>query len=485
MENSIGISLVVASTVSIAACGSHAEEEVRQRIERVENGMMPAILVTGEDLSPVTIWDIMQRFNVPGVSVAVINDGALEWAKGYGVLEVGGADVNTETLFMAGHISHAVAAVGALSLVEGGHISLDENINGRLHSWQVPDNEFTVSEKATLRRLLTHTSGLSVSSLLGYLPGEPVPSPIQILDGVAPAKNDSIRITVVPGSRQQYSLGGYVVLQRMLEDVTSLSYSDFVNSTVLSPLGMDRSFLSQPLPEELATNAAAGYEATNEQVRGRWRIYPELAAMGMWTTPSDVAKLVVELQRAHAGESSRVLSQTMANEMLIQQFENRGLGVEIGGGGDWRYFRLEGHGNNYLSELFCYVSQGMGAVVLTNSSNGEAVKAHILRGIATEYGWPELLPEEVEAVSLPLETLRELEGTYSFRGRDRVLRLENGRLLQSSEGNPDQEFRCLSDSTLISTTFGYRYDIDRDEAGSIIGLTLVLNGTRLFTYQRN
>ena len=135
----------------------------------------------------------------------------------------------------------------------------------------------------------------------------------------------------------------------------------------------------------------------------------------------------------------------LAQEMLTQQFENRGLGVEVGGEGDWRFFRLEGHGNNYLTDLFAYVSQGMGAVVMTNSSNGEAVKAHILRAIATEYDWPDLMPEEVDVVSLSDEVLGSLAGRYSFRGRDRVVRLDQGRLVQSSEGSPDQELLALSD----------------------------------------
>jgi len=318
----------------------------------------------------------------------------------------------------------------------------------------------------------------------GYLPSDPIPTILQVLDGQAPATNEPIRVTAIPGSGQQYSLGGYVVLQQLVEDVTGVPYAEFIQSAVFSPLGMLRSFHTQPLREDLTSNAATGHEATNGQVPGRWRVYPELAALGMWTTPSDLATLIVELQRACAGESGRIISQTLAEEMLSQQFENRGLGVEVGGDEDWRFFRLEGHGNNYLSEMFAYVSRGMGAVVMTNSSNGEAVKAHIMRAIATEYGWPDLLPEEVEAVSLSVENLRGLEGTYSFRGRDRVLRVENGRLLQSSEGGPDQELRALSDDVLVSLTFGYRYAIDRNEAGAITGLTLILDETRLFTYEK-
>lgn len=122
---------------------------------------------------------------------------------------------------------------------------------------------------------------------------------------------------------------------------------------------------------------------------------------------------------------------------------------------------------------------------MTNSSNGEAVRAHVLRAVAVEYGWPDLLPEEVDAATMTADALEELAGTYSFRGRDRVLRVENGLLVQSSEGSPDQLILPLSDSLLISSTFGYRYIVERDDAGDVVGLTLILSGARLFTYEKN
>jgi CubicO group peptidase (beta-lactamase class C family) len=288
-----------------------------------------------------------------------------------------------------------------------------------------------------------------------------------------------------PGSRQRYSLGGYVVLQRLLEDITGSPYADYARATVLEPLGMRRSFHSQPLTEALAANAASGYEATNEPVPGRWRVYPELAALGVWTTPSDLARLALELQRSVAGESDRIISQASAAEMLSQQFENRGLGFEVGGEGEWRHFRLEGHGNNYLSELFAYVSQGRGAVVMTNSSNGQGVKGYILRGLAAEYGWPDFAPEEVEVARLPDDVLTELEGRYSFGGRDRVLVVEAGRILERiSDRDRVEELLPLSADLLVSVSFGYRYAVERDATGSVTGLTFVLQGTRLFTYER-
>jgi CubicO group peptidase (beta-lactamase class C family) len=480
------VALSSVSLITLSACsgGAPTGEAVLQRIERVENGLPPAVVVRGAEMPRTTIGEVMERYHVPGVSVAVINEGRLEWAKGYGVREVGRAPVDTATLFMAGQIGQGVAAVAALKLVEDGLIGLDQNVNERLAAWRVPENEYTATEKVTLRRILTHTSGLSVPGLLGYSTEDALPTIEQILDAVAPATNPPIRVLHVPGSRQRYSLGGYVVLQRLLEDITGSPYADFVRARVLAPLDMRSSFHSQPLTAALAANAASGYQPTNEPVPGRWRVYPELSAAGMWTTPSDLARLALGLQRSFTGESNRVISQAFVAEMLSQQFENRGLGFEVGGEGEWRFFKLEGHGNNYLSDLFAYTSQGMGAVVMTNSSNGEAVKPYILRGIAAEYGWPDFVPEEVEVAQLADDVLEELEGRYSYHGRDRVLVVEGGRILQRSEGNREEELLPLSADLLVSVGFGYRWAVDRDATGSITGLTLMLDGTRLFTYER-
>lgn len=480
------LALSLAAVTTAGTCSGRAppSESVLRRIERVESGLLPAVVVRGQEPPRTTIGEVMERYSVPGVSVAVITDGRVEWAKGYGVREVGGAPVDTATLFLAGHISQGVAAMVALSLVEEGLLDLDVNVNDRLTSWRVPDNEFTTNEKVTLGRILSHASGLSVPTLVGYATTDVLPTTRQILDGMTPATNQPISVLHTPGSLQRYSLGGYVVLQQLVEDVTGLPYADVARDRVLARLGMDRSFHVQPLTGTLAADAASGHEPTNERVAGRWRVYPELAALGMWTTPSDVARLAVELQRTFRGESEEVLSRATVDEMLSRQVENRGLGFEVGGEGDWRFFRLEGHGNNYLSEVYAYVSRGMGAVVMTNSSNGDGVKAHVLRAIATEYGWPDFVPEQVEVVRLSDEALQELEGRYAFRGRDRVLVVEQGRIHQRSEGGVEEELLPLSEDQLVSVSFGYRYAIDRDAAETITGLTLTLDGTRLFTYER-
>ena len=446
--------------------------------------MLPAVRVKGADPSRSTIWEIMDRYNVPGVSVAVINDGRLEWAKGYGVVAVGGAAVDTETLFLAGHISQGVAATAALKLVERGLIGLDENVNTKMTSWSVPENEFTPHQKVTLRRILSHTAGLNVPTSLGYLNGEPLPGIQQVLEGEPPAQNEPIRVVATPGEQVRYSLGGYVVLQQLLGDMTASPYADFVRATVLAPLGMERSYHAQPLSGLLATNAAAGYQPTSEQVPGGSRVYPEQAALGLWTTPSDLARLVIALQRSYLDQSPNIIARETAGQMFTPQLDDRGLGFIVGGADEWRSFSLEGHGNNYLCDLFAYVSQGMGAVVMTNSSNGEWVKSQVIRAIAAEYGWPDFRQSEIELAQLSEETAADLLGHYSFRSTERILTREAGRLLFASEGGIAQQLLPVSEDLFVEPVFGHHWGVERDATGSVSGITLISNGARLFTYVR-
>ncbi len=481
----VAAALVHCGDASIESVAS--SEVVARRIERIERGLPQAIAISGQGPRTTTIFELMERYRVPAVSVAVINDGRIEWAKGYGVIEEGGPAVDSATLFFAGQIGQGIAAMGALRLVQDGHIDLDENVNGKLTSWRIPESEFTRGEAVTLRRILSHSSGLSLTYLPGYQDGELIPNLQQVLDGEAPAKNAPVRVEAIPGSRTRYSAGGYVILQQLLNDLLARPYDEFIRATVLLPLGMRRSFHAQPLPDNLAANAASGHEQSGAVVTGRWRIFPDLAANGLWATPSDLARFIIELQQSFAGESNKILSQGMVEQVLLEHGEGRGLAFELGGQGLWRSFRLEGHGNNYLSELFGYVTQGKGAVVMTNSANGEAVKLLVLRAIAAEYGWPDFRPLEVEVVELSDDVLNELFGRYSHQGGEPwLLKREGERILleRGGEARAVRELVPLSDNLFIEAVFGLQYEVERTADRSVTGLTVIMDGRRLFTLDK-
>lgn len=237
---------IVSRTLLIVVVCSHValgQTPVQSHLEQVEKGLLPSVLVKG--VQPWTLQERMKHYKAPGVSIAVIKDYKIEWAKGYGVKDVDTNEpVTTETLFQAGSISKPVAAMVALKKVEQGKIALDENINDKLTSWKLPDNEFTAKRRVTLANLLSHTGGLTVHGFPGYAPGEAIPTLPQVLDGASPANTPAVRVNMEPGTKYRYSGGGITIAQLAIMDIEKKPYPRIAQETVLGPLGMTSSTYS-------------------------------------------------------------------------------------------------------------------------------------------------------------------------------------------------------------------------------------------------
>src|SRR5512139_1842453 len=274
----------------------------------MENGLLPAHTIHGRPLRSMNLSERMQHYHVPGVSIALIDRETIS-AQGFGVQQAGDdSPVTTQTRFQAASISKPVSALAVLSLVQNGTLDLDVDVNTYLHSWQVPENEHTREHKVTLRGLLSHTAGLTVHGFPGYAAGETVPSLRQILDGEPPANTQPVRVETAPGSQYSYSGGGYTVMQLLVEDVTGLPFPAWMRSTVLDPLQMGHSTFEQPLPAHYAEEAATAHYGDGRPIDGKWHTYPEMAAAGLWTTPSDLARFIMELSASYTGKTNRVLS---------------------------------------------------------------------------------------------------------------------------------------------------------------------------------
>jgi len=356
---------------------------------------MPAEIAKGAPIPKWTIAERMAHYNVVGVSVAVIDNYAIHWAKGYGLLAKDSKrPVTTETLFQAGSISKPVAATAALHLVETGRLSLDEDVNRKLKSWQVPENDFTRDQKVTLRRILSHSAGLTVHGFPGYAVGDRIPTLIEILDGVKPANTPAIRVDLVPGTTERYSGGGYTIMQLLLTDVTQERFPELLEDTVLAKIGMQHSSYQQPLPADWAKNTASGYRQNGDPVAGKWHVYPEMAAAGLWTTASDLAQFVIEIQKSREGRSNRVLSREMTTQMLTRQIDGAGLGLMLGGTDQAPRFSHGGADEGFQALMMATLDSGKGAVVMVNSDNGVQLAQEIVLSIASEYGWPDYKPKE-------------------------------------------------------------------------------------------
>jgi CubicO group peptidase (beta-lactamase class C family) len=360
---------------------------VEARIARVERGLLPANGPGGSSGS-AGLADRMAFYATPGVSIAVMDAGVVEWARGYGVTHAGaGAAVTPRTLFQAASISKPVVAFVALRLVERGVLSLDEDVNARLRSWKVPENEFTGAQKVTLRRVLSHTAGLTVHGFPGYGLFAAVPSLVQVLDGRPPANTAAVRVDLAPGTAMRYSGGGFTVLQQLLVDVSGKPFPALASEMALQPIGMGDSTYEQPLPAGRQAEAAWGHRQDGRVVPGRFHTYPEMAAAGLWTTPTDLAAFAFEVARAARGQSA-LLNRDTAREMLTEVKSGYGLGLVLKGSGPSASFGHGGANEGFRCQMVGFVETGRGAVVMTNGDRGGDLAQEILGSIAREYRWP-------------------------------------------------------------------------------------------------
>jgi CubicO group peptidase (beta-lactamase class C family) len=387
-----------------------------ERIRRVETGLLPPVAISGQAPTRMTLADRMRHYKTPGVGIAVIDAGRIEWARGYGIREQGGADpVTPETMFQAGSVSKAISAMAAMRLVQRHELDLDEDVNDKLVSWKVPDNPFTQEHRVTLRGLLSHSAGMTVHGFPGYALGMPIPTLLQVLDGIEPANTAPIRVDVAPGSTFRYSGGGFTVVQQLLIDVAGEPFPELMRRLVLDPLKMRHSTFRQPLPKALGQRAAAGHGAGGEMLKGRWHTYPEMAAAGLWSTPSDLARAAIAIQKAAGGASGEPLSGEAVGRMLSPQATpDRGLGWQLAGRDGTARFFHGGDTAGYKCAVVAYVHTGQGAVVMTNGDGGRKLVDEILRGIAKEYGWPDYLPKEKTVARVDANLLAAYVGQYAL-----------------------------------------------------------------------
>ena len=418
----------------------------------------------------------LRKRRIPGLSLAIIQHGEIVKAKGYGVTERGGeSPVTPSTLFQAGSISKPVSAVGALRLVEQGKLELDRDVNARLVTWKVPENAFTGEKKVTLRGLLSHTAGLTVHGFPGYAADEQVATLVQVLDGTSPANTRPIRVDIVPGSRWRYSGGGYSVMQQMVIDVTGRPFPQFMHGAVLEPFGMKESTFEQPLPADKAGRTASGHESDRSVLKGRWHIYPEMAAAGLWTTPSDLARFAIGLQQAATGRSANVLSREMARRMLTVEKDGYGLGVGLEGTGTGLQFGHGGRDAGFDARLTAFAETGQGAVIMININDNSRMVSRILDAIARAYRWP-VRPTPIPSGRPPARVaeagLTGYTGRYEFANNQMLtLAAERGHLATLVDGLPDEEFLPESEDRFHSAERDIQVTFLKDDGGELRGLS--------------
>jgi len=457
-------------------------------IDTIENNLLPAILVEGEKVEGMNLRKRMEHYKVPGMSIAFLNRGEIVWARGYGYTSVDSTRlVNENTLFQAASISKPVAAMAALALVEEGKLDLDANVNLYLEGWQLEENQFTTDEKVTLRRILSHSAGLTVHGFGGYASGDEVPDIIQILDGEEPANSGRIYPDTRPGKQYRYSGGGYTLMQKMLCDITGKDFPALMEELVLSKIGMNSSSYEQPLPEALWANASSGHLGNGVMIEGRWHTYPEMAAAGLWTTPSDLLKYAMEVQESFAGESNLVLSQEMTKEMLTAQINSHGLGPALGGSGDSITFFHGGSNAGFRCSLYAFSKLGQGVAIMTNGDRGRELISELLRSFSAVYNWDKYKPSLKSIVSLESRELSRFAGQYmwTYQGQDLILEItvaENH--LKGIQLWNDFPFEIFPESaSRFFDRDGSTLEFSLDDKGGVSGIT-IFEGSQKYYFKR-
>jgi CubicO group peptidase (beta-lactamase class C family) len=332
----------------------------------------------------------MTQHHITGLAIAVIDGGSLVREQGYGSRDKTGREpVTPSTLFQAASISKPVAALGALHLVDQGKLFLDEDVNLKLRAWSVPQNRFTKQRAVTLREILCHSAGINLGGPPGYDMDASIPTFSQVLRGTPPANTPPIRVTQVPG-RWRYSGGGYLVLEQLITDTAGMSFAEYIKKTVLSPLGMTSSTYDQPSRNSSVDRAANGYSGLfGRSIKGRWRVHPELAAAGLWSTPGDLARFAIGVQRSYLGDGNQIISRSTTRLMLTETQNNDGLGLFVKGSGKKLLFWHEGRNVGFDSIMIAYAATGQGAVIMLNTNVGPDTLKKILHSIADQYDWPQ------------------------------------------------------------------------------------------------
>ncbi|MFT3703109.1 MAG: serine hydrolase [Agriterribacter sp.] len=463
----------------LAQNNPHYSKEIEAKIKQFENNLGLWVQIGNQHF---TLADRMRSNHVNGVSIALIKDYKIEWAKTYGWADSAEQrPVTTNTLFQAGSISKSLNGVGVLKLVQEGKLSLDSDINTYLTSWKFPYDSLSKGKKITIANLLSHTAGLTVHGFGGYEKGDTIPTLIQILNGEKPANSKAIRSMYEPSLRSQYSGGGTTISQLILQDVTRQPYDTYMWNNVLNPMGMSHSFYTQPPPADKENTLATGYYNDGAAVKGKYHIYPEQAAAGLWTNPTDLAKYIIETQLSLQGKSNTILSPENTMLRLTPYIDNSAaLGVFIIKKGNEKYFNHDGSDEGFVASYYGSMENGNGVVVMANTDNGSLL-SEIVNSLAAVYNWKDFYtPKIKKVVTVNNEILKSYTGNYKLYRNTFAVTLEKEGLMLRLNSTTKYKMYFTSDTDFFMLEMaGSEIKFTKDKNNKVNGFDIDDNGNKM------
>jgi CubicO group peptidase (beta-lactamase class C family) len=391
-------------------------KEVEEKIKEVENNITGRLVLNNE--KPSTILERMKFHNVKGLSIAIIENNKISWAKGYGWAdEEEKRPVTPETLFEPGSISKSLNAVGILKLAQDKELDLNTDINTYLRSWKFPYDSLSKGKKITLTHILSHHAGLSVHGFPGHDIYGPIPTVYDILDGKNGSFTPPVRSMFEPGLRFQYSGGGTTISQVILSDITAQPYEVWMYENVLKPFGMVHSTYAQPPSKEVQKSCSSGYMMDGTRVTSKFHAYPEQGAAGLWMTPSDLCNYIIDMQLAYKGERSKVLSQDMIKLHLTPTFPDgsAALGTFVEEHDGAKFFTHNAGNDGFCGLFYAGLDDGFGVVIFANSNEFKII-SEVLNSINKAYKWHKFYqaPKPRTSISMSNDVLKSYEGIYVF-----------------------------------------------------------------------
>lgn len=435
-----------------------------KHIENIENNLVPVHYLK-DNIDKKSISQMMEDENIPGVSIALFDNGKITWQTyGYANL-IDSIKVTQNTVFNGASLSKPVTAMAALNLVEQGVLTLNEDINKYLEGWKVPENKFTEHEKVTLKRLISHTAGFERYVQSSFFPDEELPTIEQMLAGEKPSVDPAVSVVSVPGQKEVYSNPGYSVLEKLLEDVTDKAFHDILAELIFEPVHMTHSSFEQPVPNHLSQQMATSY--SNELEPYPYKLFPFKAAGGIWTTPTDLAKFLVTVLEDHHLGTNVILSKKMTDSLFTKNPTRLGFAKIYNDESPDILFEHWGSNSGFTCYMVSSLQHKQGVVVMTNSDNGTSFLSYVARAVAIEYNWDLLQPKVFDPIALDRMEINKFTG--KFKGGNEVLEFEmiKGNLHFLSATDTTSKLIAVAENKFIAQTDNTLYEFLKNKAGEV------------------
>jgi CubicO group peptidase (beta-lactamase class C family) len=477
----ISVAVLLFHWLTTVTAQQHYSKAINEQIARVEANLSGGMVIDGK---PFTLTERMKHFNVAGISVAVIDNYQIVWAKGYGFADKKeGRKVTTNTMFEPGSISKSLNAVGILQLAQQGKLDLYQDINKYLVNWKFPYDTASHGKKITTAQLLTHTAGLGVHGFPGYHRDSAIASVTDILDGRAPSNTEAVRSVAEPSTGPRYSGGGILITQQMLTDLTKQRYEQYMYEHVLRPLGMTNSSYNQPPAVSQRKDLATGYKTNGNEVMGKYFVYPEKSAAGLWTTPTDLCKYMIEIQQAYQGRSSKVLNQEMVKLHVTPYKNDVAMGTYIQERNGEKYFVHSASNEGFTGYFLGGLTNGKGVALFVNSEDGY-VLLELLNSIALVYNWEGFTkPEQITTVPVHDTITSKYIGEYITDGIFSEVKKEKDGLYYWIDG-VSSKMHFTSSTDFRNIEFPSAKTFIFDNAGTVTGFSRTFNGKLVAPGQR-